>query len=84
MKDDALATGHSTAAHPGGHSLDDLTDEGSPLAEVALIAGDAGLNGAGGGFLLERKKANVSVLLFWSIICRIALEKGTPQRSSTR
>lgn len=31
--------------------LDDLTDEGGALAQVALGAGDAGLDNAGGGFV---------------------------------
>lgn len=42
--------------------LDDVADESGALAEVALGAGDAGLDNASGGLLYSvQKKSNVSV-----------------------
>lgn len=46
-----------------GNLLDDVTDERGALAEVALGAGDTGLDNASGGLLYWGKSQPVSVHL---------------------
>ena len=46
-----------------GNLLDDVTDERGALAEVALGAGDTGLDDASGGLLYWGKSQPVSVHL---------------------